>query len=220
MLGNVSIIIPLGPGEDRHPRLVDDLQKLTEGPEIILVSCEKKTSKIDGTRMINSLPGRAIQQNCGARAAGCDFLWFLHGDSTVTKAGIKALETSLKDSPDSLHYFRLKFAGDGPKGLWLNEWGVRFRSNILGLPFGDQGFCLSRKNFARIGGFPEQAAYGEDHLLVWHARQAGISLRCTGTTLTTSARKYRLYGWGMLTLKYQFLWLSQALPELWRLVWK
>ncbi|NOZ42190.1 MAG: glycosyl transferase family 2, partial [Alphaproteobacteria bacterium] len=57
-----------------------------------------------------------------------------------------------------------------------------------------------------------------DHLLVWHARQAGIPLHCTGVALITSARKYRQYGWGRLTINYQLLWLRQALPELLRLI--
>ena len=101
--------------------------------------------------------------------------------------------------------------------MQLNEWGAWFRSQVLGIPFGDQGFCLHRKLYEQIGKFPESAEYGEDHLLVWHARQAGIKLRCTGSALTTSARKYKHHGWGALTLKFQFLWIKQALPELWKL---
>lgn len=219
MLDNISIIIPLGAGEDQHHGLIDDLRALCgRGPEIILVPCGGDADGSDGVRVIPSPPGRARQQNCGARAAGRDFLWFLHADSTVTDKGIRALEAAVKEAPDSLHYFHLKFAADGAGWLWLNEWGARFRSAILGLPFGDQGFCLSRDNFARLGGFPEQVAYGEDHLLVWHARQAGITLRPTGVALTTSARKYRRLGWGRLTVKYQLLWIRQAWPEFRRLI--
>ncbi len=214
MLDNISIIIPLGPGEDQHHGLLDDLRALcAAGPEIIPVACDGSS----GRGAISSLPGRALQQNCGAAVARRDFLWFLHADSTVTDEVVRALAASVKEAPDSLHYFHLKFAGDGAGWLRLNEWGARFRSDILGLPFGDQGFCLSRENFNRIGGFPEQAAYGEDHLLVWHARQAGIALRPTGVALTTSARKYRTHGWGRLTVKYQLLWIRQAWPEFLRL---
>ncbi|MBL4801419.1 MAG: glycosyltransferase family 2 protein [Emcibacter sp.] len=220
-LGNLSIIIPLGPYEDQLPALLDDLSVLGPDTEIILVSCgDKPLAPIreTGLRCIMAAQGRAIQQNAGAKAARYDLLWFLHADSRVTAEMLIMLEHSLAEAPEALHYFHLKFRKDGPRGMWLNEWGTRFRSQILKIPFGDQGFCLSKKQFERIGGFPEDAPYGEDHLLVWYARQAGISLRCTGTALQTSARKYREQGWGALTLKYQWLWFKQALPEMVKLI--
>ena len=222
-LKNLSIIIPLGPHEDQVSMLLEDLALLEQGSEveIILVSCGDHSLPpvCEGQlRWITSAQGRAIQQNAGAKVARHDMLWFLHADSRVTQQGLDALEHSVKAAPDALHYFHLKFRQDGPWGMWLNEWGARFRSQILKVPFGDQGFCLSKKNFEQIGGFPEQVPYGEDHLLVWHARQAGIKLRCVGTALLTSARKYRQQGWGLLTLKYQVLWLKQALPEVCKLI--
>lgn len=217
---NISIIIPLGPDEDQVGQLLDDLSALPEETEIIIVSCgdKQKTTFEHHVRLITSAQGRAIQQNMGAKAAKHDFLWFLHADSRVTAQVFAALEDSVQKAPNALHYFHLKFKDDGPGGMWLNEWGARFRSQILGIPFGDQAFCLSRDNFTKIGGFPEDAPYGEDHLLVWHWRQAGLKLRCTGVALETSARKYSQHGWGALMVKYQWLWMRQALPEIVRLV--
>ncbi len=216
---NISIIIPLGPDEDQVTELLDDLTALPAETEIIIVSCgEVKQTGETRHRWITSAQGRAIQQNTGAKAAKGKFLWFLHADSRVTVKGLDALEASVQAFPDALHYFHLKFKNDGPRATRLNEWGAWVRSEFLGLPFGDQGFCLSKENFAKIGGFPEHAPYGEDHLLVWYARQAGIKLRCCGAELITSARKYRTHGWGSLTLKYQWLWIKQAAPELYRLV--
>jgi len=225
-LRNLSIIIPLGPEEDQLAELLGDLALFAQETEIILVSCgdgplpelSSKRSELsyklpDNMTYITSPQGRAIQQNAGARAATGDFLWFLHADSRVTKQALLALSISLQQAPDALHYFHLKFKKDGPAGMWLNEWGARFRSQILGLPFGDQGFCLRKDNFITIGGFPEDVAYGEDHVLVWHLRQAGLKLRGTGAALPTSARKYVTHGWGALTFKYQWRWMVQAFPE-------
>lgn len=220
-LKNVSIIIPLGPDEDQVTPLLEDLAVLPAETEVILVSCGKVSDQIlrrDRVRLINAKQGRACQQNAGAKAAGRKFLWFLHADSRVTPQVLHALEVSLNEAPDALHYFHLKFGKDGPRRMRLNEWGARFRSRVLGIPFGDQGFCLDKDTFDKIGGFPEHAPYGEDHLLVWHARQAGVELKCTGAALQTSARKYRQQGWGALTLKYQFLWIKQALPEVYKLI--
>lgn len=227
-LKNVSIIIPLGPNEDQLQQLLDDLVILPEETELILVSCGADTFQYQQIHDLSSLghrirwvqatQGRATQQNAGAEAASHQILWFLHADSRVSPQILAALDAALGAAPDALHYFHLRFDEDGPRWMRINEWGARFRSQILGLPFGDQGFCLKRSRFVQIGGFPEHALYGEDHLLVWYARQAGIRLRCTGVALPTSARKYRQHGWLALTLKYQFLWIKQALPETCKLI--
>lgn len=227
-LENLSIIIPLGPNEDQHFNLLDDLRILPAETEIIIALSDGNTAQQDEIpkdhplgerlRFVTSPQGRAVQQNTGAAAANRDFLWFLHADSRVTPDALRALETALKTAPDALHYFHLKFKNDGPGVMWINEWGERFRSQVLGIPFGDQGFCLQRRCFDRIGRFPEDAPYGEDHLLVWHARQSGVKLHYTNAALTTSARKYVRHGWGSLTLKYQYLWIRQAVPELGKLI--
>ncbi len=215
---NISIIIPLGPDEDQLSQLLHDLDGLPPETEIIIVSCGDVKVDEPRARWISSPQGRAIQQNVGAKAAKGEFLWFLHADSRITPHGINALAASLQKAPQALHYFHLKFLNDGPWGMWLNEWGAWFRSQILGMPFGDQGFCLRKDNFNKVGCFPEQAPYGEDHLLVWHVRQAGLKLRCTGETLQTSARKYHQFGHAHLMVKYQWLWLRQAAPELSKLL--
>lgn len=220
-LKNVSIIIPLGPDEDQVTPLLDDLTVLPEETQIILVSCDGASDPIlrkDRVMLINAKQGRACQQNAGAKAATRKFLWFLHADSRVTPQVLDALEVSLNEAPDALHYFHLKFGEDGPRRMRLNEWGARFRSRVFGIPFGDQGFCLGKSAFDTIGGFPEYDPYGEDHLLVWYARQAGVKLKCTGAALQTSARKYQQQGWGALTLKYQIRWIKQALPEAYKLI--
>ncbi|MBL4767489.1 MAG: glycosyltransferase family 2 protein [Rhodobacteraceae bacterium] len=219
-LTRLSIIIPLGPEEDQLAPLLADLAQLPAATEIILVACEGQEPEVGDkpVRWLRSEQGRALQQNVGAKAATGAFLWFLHADSRVTPEALAALERSLKVAPEALHYFHLKFKGDGPRAMGLNEAGAWFRSEILGVPFGDQGFCLGKDIFARIGGFNETAAFGEDHLLVWQARQAGVKLRCVGASLPTSARKYSIHGWGALTLKYQLLWLRQAAPELVKLL--
>ena len=225
---DISIIIPLGPKEDQVHLLLGDLAILSDIAEIILVPCAVNTSYQqqimnhgplrNRIRWVPSKQGRAIQQNAGARAARHQFLWFLHADTRLTPEALTALRAALATAPNALHYFHLQFIDGGPRRMRMNEWGARFRSQILGLPFGDQGFCLHRDRFAEIGGFSEHALYGEDHLLVWSARQAGIRARCTGVPLQTSARKYQQNGWLAVTLKHQFLWIKQALPETYRLI--
>ncbi len=91
--------------------------------------------------------------------------------------------------------------------------GALFRSRALGVPFGDQGFCIKKTIFNKLGGFPEGLPYGEDHVFVWRARQQGIDLQPLGVKLYTSARKYKKHGWLKTTILTQYLWIKQALPE-------
>lgn len=224
-LTTLSVIIPLAPDETQLGALLDDLQVLPAESEIIVVSCCEgqemmiKDSLLKGrVKWVTSAQGRAIQQNTGAKAAQGEFLWFLHADSRVSAKGVRALDNALKNTPDALLYFQLKFRDDGPRGMTLNEWGVKLRCVLFKTPFGDQGFCLKRGHFVKVGGFPEQVPYGEDHLLVWYMRQAGHRVQSVGAVLETSARKYQQQGWGRLTLKYQILWIKQALPEAYKLL--
>ena len=168
-------------------------------------------------RWLEAPTGRACQLNAGARAARGEHLWFLHADSGICPWVVSQLFSAIVRSPNALHFFRLAFAPDGAGPMALNAQGANLRSAWLGVPFGDQGFCLSAELFRRIGGYDEQASYGEDHLLVWQARRAGIELDFCSPRITTSARKYLKRGWGGLTLRYQWLWIKQALPQAWAL---
>ena len=129
-------------------------------------------------------------------------------------AATVALITALEAAPDALHYFDLKFLDDGPSLMPVNVLGAYVRSHALGLPFGDQGLCLSRTAFERLGGFDAQVPYGEDHVFVWRAGRQGMPLRCTGVPLYTSARKYQAHGWAPTTLRHLLLTYKQAVPEL------
>jgi len=224
----LSVVIPLGPQETRIGRLCGDLLLLPADTEILLVGCdnveqaalrrafERRLSGRD-LRWLQTAPGRARQQNCGARAARGTWLWFVHWDSGFDACLVERLGAQWQRHPDALHYCRLRFMPDGQPWMGLNAWGANLRSRWLGVPFGDQGFGLSAALFRRLGGFDETASYGEDHLLVWHARRLGVALKGCAQPLLTSARKYRQQGWGRLTLRYQWLWLRQALPHWWGL---
>ncbi len=156
--------------------------------------------------------------NAGAKLARGHYLWFLHVDSGFGPELVTALQQALRLHSRALLFCRLRFMNDGPGAMRFNEWGVALRANLLGIPFGDQGFCLERQRFWELGGYCEQALYGEDHLLLWRARRSGLSPRLCPAPLLTSARKYRQVGWGRLTWRYQWLWLRQALPQLWLLL--
>jgi hypothetical protein len=190
----VTVIVPMGPSE---PEPVALLARLPAGIEVILAR--------GGSR--------ASSMNRAAQAAGGRFLWFVHADTGLGPDAVRSLMKALERNPGALHFFDIRF--DGGRMMRLTDLGVRFRSRRLGLPFGDQALCLPADAFAALGGYPEDASYGEDHLLVWRAHRAAVPVLPVGATVTTSARKYKRHGWGRTTLVHLWLTLRQAWPE-WR----
>lgn len=161
---------------------------------------------------------RANAMNIAAKSANHDYFWFLHADSIIDETHLHALQEGIKNSPNALHFFDLKFHSDGPILSCLNAMGANIRSRLFQIPWGDQGFCLSQNSFNYLGGYNEKTTYGEDHLLVWAAHQKRLPLNRIRKKLYTSARQYRKSGWLRLTLKRQYLWIKQAAPELVKLI--
>nr|CAA6825847.1 MAG: Glycosyl transferase family 2 [uncultured Thiotrichaceae bacterium] len=225
----LSIIVPVAPGDDSWQVVLQDFsgqfvqEQLVNCELLFIGSDEAEMSAIQG-EIDNDSAGfnqcaraecagnsRATAMNAGAQLAVNEFLWFVHADSRIEARHIDALKASIRDHPEALHYFDLRFYGHPM--MWLNSLGVWLRSHWLATPFGDQALCMTKRDFLRIGAYPEDVAYGEDHALVWHALQQGIKLRCTGTALLTSARKYEQNGWLKTTGLHVGLWAKQAWPE-------
>ncbi len=227
----LSIVVPLAPDERAWHALLESLAGgLNELPseftddevELLFVSAKDAEplhlpSILSGRAVscVTAGPGRARHLNAGAKAAKGLFIWFLHADSILDNGTLPLLLGAIRAYPESLLFFDLAFSTDATCLTRLNALGARFRSNRLKVPFGDQGLCLEKALFDRLGGFPEDVTYGEGHLFVWKARRHGVEIRATGGRLYSSARKYRSNGWLKTTLVHQYLWIKQALPE-WR----
>jgi hypothetical protein len=215
-LDDLAVVVPIGPGDGAWRELLPQLASLPAGARVVVVAADAADlPAIDaGTRAglaatlvrITAPRGRARQQNAGARAAERSFLWFLHADSRLDAATLPALARCVREHPDGLGFFDLRFRADGPRATVLNGIGAWLRSRWLGLPFGDQGLFLARTTFQRLGGFDESLAFGEDHALVWAAHRARVPLVPAGAPLSTSARKYAEHGWLRTTVHH--LWLT------------
>lgn len=230
VLDNLAVIIPVGPKDNAWQKLLPDLSSLPKQTEIVLVGTDGEPRELANVvqlsglqcdiKWVSSPKGRARQLNAGAKATTKKILWFVHADSRIGADAIDALAESICNSDRAIHYFDLLFLDDGPTLTRINTIGAWIRSHWMKLPFGDQAFCLTRSLFERLGGFDEQAAYGEDHLLVWAAHISGVSIRCTGASVRTSARRYGEMGWRRATASNMILTARQALPELAKLLRK
>ena len=184
LLDNVSIIIPTTSNETELDILLNDLEST------------------DAEIITSSETSRATSMNTGATKATREYLWFLHADSRINKDNLKALEMSLKKTPEALHYFNLAFNGSFTTNI--NAWGANIRSRVFGMPYGDQGLCISKSLFDKIGGYREDVPYGEDLIFVLKAQNLGIKLQNISSKLLTSSRKYKQQGWLKLTIIRQW----------------
>lgn len=216
----VSIVVPVGPGESAWTALPDLLTRLELDHEIVLSAAEEPTREPpDGVRVVRGMAGRAHQLNAGIAAARAEWLWLLHADSrpgTATLAAAAAfIAAHAKPERPALGWFELAFDRDGPAAVALNARGANLRSRRFSLPFGDQGWLMTRRTFDQVGAFDADFSRGEDLEFVVRARRRGVAIEPVGAALTTSARRYREQGWlrtsathGWFTL---WLWMRAVL---------
>lgn len=219
----ISCIIPLSPAELKWSSLCSSLLFLPKGSEIIFVRPTRLKASEHGRLFllkkyfrvywVSSKKGRAAQMNAGAKLAKGKFLWFLHADSVFTPRAVKSLINNLYRFPNEIHYFDLSFGESASGFTKLNAWGANLRSQYLGLPFGDQGLCLAKKTFEKLGGFNQACTYGEDHLFIWEAKRFGVTAQCTGEEIVSSDRKYHQQGWLKTSITHIYLTCKQAAPN-------
>ena len=223
---SLSIVIPVGPGDDTCAGL---LKRITANPiacEVVLSLC-KPLPRQNASRgrpglelvEVHGPSGRAVQLNRGVSAATSDCLWLVHADSRPDAAvfsAAAAFAESAREQPMRLGWFTLAFAADGPRLALLNAHGANLRSRLLQMPFGDQAWLVSRTLFDRIGGFDEAFGRGEDLDFLVRARRAGAYLERLEPAIVTSARRYRDHGWLATTLAHLWLTLRLWLKARWR----
>jgi len=217
----LSIIVPIGSSEVSWSALFPQLEQLAVSHEIILAASLEDARADDEFRkaiarpivICRTLQGRGAQMNAAAKLSRGELLWFLHADSELSKPLIEQINSGLIGIEQGLYYFNLKYQKDGPSLCALNAWAANLRSNVFGLPFGDQGFLIERELFIQLGGYSTSCKYGEDHLFVWKVHRSGKPVRSLGSALHSSARKYRDSGWASVTLNHSVLFITQLVRE-------
>jgi len=199
---SLGVVIPTLDEVSHLPRLLDDLRSIHMPIEIVVADGGSTDGTLElaagaGAHTVSVPPGRATQMNAGARSLAAPWLLFLHADSRLPPATLRALEGWLRSPPPSeaAHFaFRLD-----AKGSWWRfiERVQRVREKWTGLAYGDQGLLLSRRRYEAIGGIPALPLM-EDVEVVRVLRGSGGIDRIDAPVLT-SARRYReegpIFGW-------------------------
>lgn len=144
-----------------------------------------------GAQLLESPPGRARQQNAGARQAAGDVLLFLHADTWLAPEGLGQIAEALADPHVLCGAFRQRIEAEGRLFRWL-ERGNAWRARRRGLPYGDQGIFVRRLVFEELGGFPEVRLM-EDVMLMKRLHRRTRPVLLPGP-LNVSARRWRRHG--------------------------
>ncbi|GBE95604.1 TIGR04283 family arsenosugar biosynthesis glycosyltransferase [Nostoc cycadae] len=202
----VSIIIPTLNEAKNIPGAIASTQSSTN-IEVIVVDGGSSDDTIAiaqslGAKVISSSPGRAVQMNAGAVVASGEVLLFLHADTRLPVGFDAMIRTALQQPGIVAGAFNLQIDHPG-LGLRLVELGVKWRSHLMQMPYGDQAIFLTQQVFQQINGFPELPIM-EDFELIRRLKSTG-SIVIINTPVMTSARRWVKKGIIQTTLLNQII---------------
>ncbi len=158
-----------------------------------------------GVRKILSPPGRGAQMNAGAARARGTILLFLHADTFLEAGALELIERACGKNQFEAGAFQLAIRSRKPV-FRVIEWGVRFRTRLTRIPYGDQAIFISKPLFDRIGGYPEIPIM-EDVTLMRRVRKNGNKVALLNAKAFTSARRWETEGVLSCTLRNWMLML-------------
>ena len=200
---SLSVVIPTLDAAATLPRTLDALRSWP-GAEIVVADGGSTDDTVAvaeaaGARVVQAPRGRGVQLAAGATATGGNWLLFLHADSVPQAGWIEAVTDFIADPANAMRasVFALRFDDPAPAARRL-ERVVAWRTQHLGLPYGDQGLLIARTCYDSLGGF-RPLALMED---VDMARRIGRHrLAMLPAAVLTSAVRYRREGWVRRSLR-------------------
>lgn len=192
---NVSIIIPT---LNAAATLGATLNAAPPVDDVIVVDGGSLDGTVDsargkGARVLFADVGRGTQMSAGARAATHDWMLFLHADTRLGPEAHSAIAAFTAGSDNKLRAATFRFALDDD--CWQArtlQRVVQWRTDVLGLPYGDQGLLIHRDLYQSVGGFSHVPLMEDVDIVRRIGRQRLVSLSATAIT---SARKWKTQGW-------------------------
>ena len=196
----ISIIIPVFNEAENIQKFLKQFETCSE-IEIIIVdggSTDDTRAKIEefNTRdreiklVTSNKLGRANQMNYGATLARGKILLFLHADTILPVNYQQIVQSILKRENVIVGAFRLSI-DSSKKSLRLVENMAIWRSQFLSLPYGDQGFFITKDNFYRLGSFADLPIM-EDFNFIQKAKQNGKIIIADAAVITSPRRWQKL----------------------------
>lgn len=202
----ISIIIPTLNESKNIQATLASIQTSTN-VEVIVVDGGSKDNTVDiveslGVKVIAGYKNRARQMNAGVRNATGDILLFLHADTVLPTNFDAMIRTALQQPLTVGGAFALRI--NAPDiGLRLIEWGVKWRSKLFKMPYGDQAIFITKEKFNDIYGFPELAIM-EDFELIRNLKRLG-KIAFIPVPVITSPRRWLKKGILQTTLINQIV---------------
>ena len=195
---NIAIIVPVLDDTPALHSLIDRIHSWSEQPkEIIVVSANSDLElsafcEAHGCRYLESKPCRGTQLDSGARNSEAPVLWFLHADAVPYPSSLRDIALALAEGSEAGH-FSFKFAGPSTWHKELIECLVKFRVQMHGTPYGDQGLFVRLRAYLECGGFPHQPLFEEVDLV--RKLRARKTFRHLKTPIGVSPRRWERDGW-------------------------
>lgn len=201
----VSVIIPALNEEEGIVRTLLSVEAQRETHEIIVADGgsddDTRSLAASHARVVESSRGRARQMNTGAASARGDVLLFLHADTLLPDDALSIVRQTIENGAEG-GVFRLAFDRWSPL---LRLYSFCTRLPIPRLCFGDRAIFVRRDVFENLGGYPDVPLFEDLELVrMLHDRGAFVFL---DEAVTTSARRFELYGPLRQQLRNTYLWL-------------
>lgn len=146
--------------------------------------------------VIETDAGRGLQLARGAEEASQPWLLFLHADTALEagwSAAVSDFVTQEGSADNMAAVFQFALDDTTMKARRLEQM-VAWRTDVLGLPYGDQGLLISRRLYQEIGGF-RPLPIMEDVDIIWRiGKKRLVELPVHAVT---SAQRYQTDGFAI-----------------------
>ena len=195
MSAPISIVIPT---LDSARTLPATLLSLMEGLDAGLI-CEvvvsdggskdatQSIAEAWGAEVVEGPSSRGGQLRRGVALSRGIWVLILHSDTVLQAGWALEVRQRMDRGPQC---FSLAFNASGIAARLVAAW-ANLRTDLLCLPYGDQGLLLRRIDYDEAGGYPDQPLM-EDVALVWALTPR---VRRMQSHAFTSAAKYQQQGW-------------------------
>jgi rSAM/selenodomain-associated transferase 2 len=155
-----------------------------------------------GIKVTRALRGRGVQLSAGAEASVGNWVLFLHADTQPGPGWTTVVKRFIANPDNRFHaaYFGFALDDSSPAAERLEKM-VAWRCRTFGLPYGDQGFLISRDFYDQLGGYKNIPIMEDVELVTKIKNHRLVQLPVNAVT---SAEKFKRDGYFMRSARNLF----------------